>query len=193
MAKKKKEINYLETFIFSDFPYHQPYPVYTVSEAGKIYNVKSIIQPDLRSKKKFTRNKQLSKRSAQARLVDALINIGYFENLIVVREFPVIIQNSLRISGQSGGFYYLDYFFPQLSLSLELDSDLHNPEKDLVRDKYLELLGIKTFRIMNLEKPQIQETRFREFVALLQSMTPREKPVVFDFLGNIRSLKDKRV
>lgn len=189
---KKKEINYFEVYTFADIPYYQPYPVYTVSENGRIYNIKSIIQPDLKSRKKFTRRKQLLKRSAQARLVDALINIGYFENLIVIPEFPIIIQNSLRLPEQAGGFYYLDYFFPQLSLALELDSDLHNQDKDSIRDSYMELLGIKTFRIMNLEKPQVQKTRFKEFVTLLQSMTPSEKPITFDFLGNIRSIKDKQ-
>lgn len=106
-----KEINYFETYTFGDFPYYQPYPVYSVSESGKIYNIKSIIQPSLTSKKKFTRNKQLKgKRSTQARIMDALINIGYFEPLIIIPEFPVIIQNSLRLPKQEGGLYYLDYF-----------------------------------------------------------------------------------
>lgn len=186
----KKEINYFETFSFADIPYPQVFPVYSVSESGKIYNIRSIIQPSPKSKKKFTRNKQLSKRSMQAKIVDALINIGYFENLIVIPEFPVIIQNSLRLPGQSGGYYLLDYFFPQLSLSLELDSDYHDPGKDSMRDQYLESIGIKTFRIMNLEKPQVQKTKFKEFISLLQSLTPQEKPKIFDFLDNIRAVKN---
>lgn len=190
IRKMAKEINYFETYTFGDFPYYQPYPVYSVSESGKIYNIKSIIQPSLTSKKKFTRNKQLKgKRSTQARIMDALINIGYFEPLIIIPEFPVIIQNSLRLPKQEGGLYYLDYFFPQLSWCVELDSSLHDPEKDEIRDQYLERLGIHTFRILNFEKASVQKTRFREFTALLRSLSPSETPKVFDFMGNIRSVK----
>lgn len=190
---KKKELDYFEVYTFSDIPYYQPYPVYSVSEKGNLYNIRSILQPSLKSRKKFTRGKQLSKRSTQAKIVDALINIGYFEGLIVIPEFPIIIQNSLRLPGQCGGFYLLDYFFPQLSLSLELDSDYHDPGKDQIRDSYLSLLGITTFRVMNLERPQVQKTKFKEFISLLQSSTPKEDPVVFDFLGNIREFKEKNM
>ena len=39
-------------------------------------------------------------------------------------------------------YYYLDYYFPELRIAVELDSELHVPEKDRIRDKYLERLGI---------------------------------------------------
>ncbi len=35
-----KEKNYLETFTFPDIPW-QPYPVYSVSEKGRVYNFKN--------------------------------------------------------------------------------------------------------------------------------------------------------
>ena len=98
--KRNKKINYLETFTFPDI--YQVYPVYALSESGRVVNFKSIIYPNSRSKKKFTRNKQLSNRSLQAKIFDALIEVGFFDPLIVYKEFPVVIQNSMRVPGQSG-------------------------------------------------------------------------------------------
>ena len=120
---KKKDIDYLETFVFPDIPF-QKYPVYSVSESGHIFNLKSILYPSPKSAKKFTRRKQLVHRSTQAKIFDALINVGFWEPLIVVREFPVIIQNHLRLPGLDGGYFLLDYYFPNLDLCVELDSDL---------------------------------------------------------------------
>ena len=34
IGKMAKEINYFETYTFGDFPYYQPYPVYSVSESS---------------------------------------------------------------------------------------------------------------------------------------------------------------
>ena len=181
-------MNYLETFFFDDIPW-QPYPVYSVSEHGKAYNLKAILYPNKTSAKKFTRNKQLRKRSTQAKMFDMLINVGFWEPLVVVKEFPIIIQNHLRFSDVSGGFFLIDYFFPTLSLAVELDSDLHNDEKDKKRDDYLKRIGIETFRIKNLEKPENQKKRFRELTAKMRNMTPTENPRVFSFTDNIRILK----
>ena len=50
----KKEIDYLEDFMFPDIPW-QTYPVYSVSEKGNLYNLKNIIYPSPKSAKKFTR------------------------------------------------------------------------------------------------------------------------------------------
>lgn len=183
----KKEINYLETFLFPDIPF-QCYPVYTVSESGHVMNLKSMMYPSSKSCKKFTRNKQLKYRSLQAKIFDSIINIGYFNPLMVIREFPVIIQNSRRLTDQEGSFYYLDYYFPELNVCVELDSDLHKEKKDIIRDMYLENLGITTFRIRNLEKEQVQKTKFPELTKLLRSKTP-QKPNIFAFNENIRLLK----
>lgn len=179
---KKKTINYKETFTFPDIPVL--YPVYALSESGKVMNFKSISYPTPRSKKKFTRNKQLSQRSMQAKIFDAFINVGYFDPLIVYREFPVIIQNALRLPGQSGMYYYLDYYFPELHLAVELDSDLHNPEKDKLRDLYLNKLGITVFRIQDLQKPNIQKTKFKELTALMRKIG-KKNPIQFDFCKDI--------
>lgn len=179
---KKKTINYKETFTFPDIPVL--YPVYALSESGKVMNFKSISYPTPKSKKKFTRNKQLSQRSMQAKIFDAFINVGYFDPLIVYREFPVVIQNALRLPGQSGMYYYLDYYFPELHLAVELDSDLHNPEKDKLRDLYLNKLGITVFRIQDLQKPNIQKTKFKELTALMRKIG-KKNPIQFDFCRDI--------
>ena len=179
---KKKTINYKETFTFPDIPVL--YPVYALSESGKVMNFKSISYPTPRSKKKFTRNKQLSQRSMQAKIFDAFINVGYFDPLIVYREFPVVIQNALRLPGQTGMYYYLDYYFPELHLAVELDSDLHNPEKDRLRDLYLNKLGITVFRIQDLQKPNIQKTKFKELTVLMRKIG-KKNPIQFDFCRDI--------
>lgn len=177
-----KTINYKETFTFPDIPVL--YPVYALSESGKVMNFKSISYPSPKSKKKFTRNKQLSKRSIQAKIFDALINVGYFDPLIVYREFPVVIQNSLRLLGQGGMYYYLDYYFPELHLAVELDSDLHDSQKDNLRDLYLQKLGITVFRIQDLQKPNIQKSRFKELTALMRKIG-KKNPIQFDFCKDI--------
>lgn len=176
-------MDYLETFTFKDIPW-QPYPVYSVSEKGHIYNIKNVLYPNPTSIKRFTRNKQLKKRSMQAKFFDMLINIGYWDPLIVVREFPVIIQNHLR-GKIHGGFFLLDYYFPTLCLNVELDSEYHSEEKDNLRDEYLGGLGIKTFRISNLEKPEVQKNKFKELTLEMRRMNPTEGPRVFSFLDNI--------
>ena len=179
---KKKIINYKETFTFPDIPVL--YPVYALSESGKVMNFKSISYPTPKSKKKFTRNKQLSQRSMQAKIFDAFINVGYFDPLIVYREFPVVIQNALRLPKQGGMYYYLDYYFPELHLAVELDSDLHKPEKDKLRDLYLNKLGITVFRIKDLQKPNIQKTKFKELTALMRKIG-KKNPIQFDFCKDI--------
>lgn len=177
--------NYLETFMFSDIP-NQIYPVYARSESGRIVNFKSIVQPNPKSRKRFTRNKQLSKRSLQAKIFDSFINIGYFEPLPVIKEFPVLIMNNLRVPGQEGLFILLDYFFPTLNLAVELDSDYHSPMKDKLRDEYLEKLGVKVFRITGLEKESVQRKNFRELTKLMRSIEPLESPHIFNFTsGNL--------
>lgn len=182
------KIDYLETFTFPEFPW-QKYPVYSVSEAGNAFNLKSILYPSEKSARKFTRKKQLVKRSLQAKIFDALINVGYFEPLTVIREFPVIIQNHLRPEGMDGGYFLIDYYIPNLSLAIELDSDLHSDEKDKARDKYLEGIGIEVFRIRNLEKPEVQKKRFKELTKHMREMTPTNNFKIFSFSDNIRLLK----
>jgi hypothetical protein len=181
-----KEKNYLETFTFPDIPW-QPYPVYSVSEKGRVYNFKNTVYPSPSSIKRFTRNKQLKKRSMQAKFFDFLINIGFWDPLVVVREFPVVISNLKRPAGVEGGFFLLDYYFPTLRLAVELDSEYHNGKKDGLRDKYLEGIGIKTYRISHLERVDIQKKEFKALCAEMRRMEPLENPGVFDFSINIRN------
>lgn len=183
--KKEEGINYFETFVFPDIE-NQKYPVYSVSESGHVFNLKSIIYPNSKSTKKFTRRKQLVHRSLQAKIFDAFVFVGYFEPLKVVREFPIIIQNRLRIPGLTGGYFLLDYYFPQLRLCVELDSDLHNDKKDDLRDAYLKQLGITVFRIRNFERADVQQgKRFHELTKILRETTIDPNPVEFCFSDNI--------
>jgi hypothetical protein len=115
----------------------------------------------------------------QAKIFDSIINIGYWEPLTIFREFPVIIQNSLRLDGQKRMYYMMDYYFPELKLAVELDSDYHDDQvndTDETRDKYLmNAYGIRVFRMRNFEKPQIQKTKFHELTKLIRSL---EKPTI---------------
>lgn len=166
--RPKTAKEYLETFLFPGIDV--PYPVYAFNEDGKLINLKAIIYPSSRSKKKFTRGKQLANRSMQAKIFDAIINIGYFNPLTVITEFPVIIQNSLRLPGQHGMYMLLDYYFPELHLAVELDSDLHNKGRDELRDKYLGKLGIDVYRIDGLHKVNVQKKEFRELAARMREI-----------------------
>ena len=185
--RRNNKINYLDTFTFPDIP--QIYPVYAISESGKVVNFKSVIYPNPRSKKKFTRNKQLSKRSLQAKIFDALIEVGFFEPLIVYKEYPVVIQNSMRLPGQTGMYVLLDYFFPQLRLAVELDSDLHDKERDKLRDEYLGKLGIKVWRLLDFQKKDVQRKNFRELCKYMRTLEVLDLPS-YDFLRDIRNNGD---
>lgn len=91
----------------------------------------------------------------------------------------------------------MDYFFANLKdvessfwgLDVELDSELHNQDKDKIRDDYLEKIGIKVFRINNLEKPTTQKREFHDLTAIIRSMTPTLIPRTFSFSDNIRLKK----
>lgn len=184
-----KEIDYLETFTFPDIPF-QKYPVYSVSEGGHLFNLKSILYPNPKSIKKFTRRKQLVRRSTQAKIFDALINVGFWEPLVVIREFPIIIQNHLRLPGMSGGYFLLDYYFPNLNLCVELDSELHSEKNDSIRDAYMGYLGIETFRIKHFERPDVQTGKFKELTKKMRGMTPTDTFKIFSFTDNVRLLKN---
>lgn len=188
MAKKKTTTQWLETFMFPDIPIL--YPVYAFNEEGKVINFKGIIYPTPKSKKKFTRAKQLSNRSLQAKMFDMLIRIGYFSPLQVWPEFPIVIQNSQRLPGQSGMYLLLDYYFPELHLAVELDSELHNTDKDKIRDKYLEKLGIKVYRLNGLHKPSVQSKDFKNLTSEMRKIGILPQ-LTFDFQRDIRDWVQK--
>lgn len=188
MAEKIKT-QWLETFMFPDIPVL--YPVYAFNEEGKVINFRSIIYPSPKSKKKFTRAKQLSNRSLQAKMFDMLIRIGYFEPLQVWPEFPIVIQNSLRIPGQTGMYLLLDYYFPELHLAVELDSDYHNSEKDKLRDQYLTKLGIKVYRLDGLHKPSVQGKEFKALTSEMRKIGVHPQ-LSFDFQKDLREWIQKK-
>jgi hypothetical protein len=179
----KKQINYSETFVFPGIDV--VYPVYVLTETGKVINFKAVSYPNPRSIKRYTRLKQLRKRSLQAKIFDAIVNIGYFAPLTVWPEFPVVIQNSKRLPGQTGTYYYLDYYFPEVRLAVELDSDLHNPGKDKIRDQYLRSIGIEVFRMSGLDQERVQRREFPRLAKIL-----RDRGILgrlqFDFSHDIR-------
>lgn len=183
---KKKEIDYRETFMFPDIV-GQSFPVYCLSESGRLCNFKNIVYPSPSSCKRFTRNKQLRKRSMQAKIFDALINVGYWNPLTVFREFPVVIQNSHRLQNQKRMYYLMDYYFPELKLAVELDSEYHDDQgtndTDEIRDNYLyKTHGITVFRMRNFEKPQTQKTKFHDLTKLIRSIEPIKDyaPLIFN-------------
>lgn len=189
-SRTQRLINYLEIFTIPDI-WWQTYPIYHVSARGNMFSLKSILYPNSRSSKKYTRKNQLIHRSLQAKLFDCLLNIGYFEPLMVAKEFPFVIQNNNRFPGQKGSYYLADAFFPTAlngrGLIVELDSDYHHPDSDGLRDRYLqETYGVQTFRIKNFERADVQKGKFKELCELLRSEPASEKPRVFNFMPTIQ-------
>lgn len=178
--------NKKEEFIFPDIP-GQSYPVYVVGKGGNLVNFKAMVYPNATSIKKFTRKRQLRYRSLQAKIFDAIIRIGYFDPLIVYKEFPIIIENSRRLPGMDSGLFWLiDYYFPELKLAVELDSDYHDDAKDSLRDRYLkEVHGIDVFRIKDLQKEKVQEIRFRELTSKMRGITPVKNPLPLIFTTDL--------
>jgi very-short-patch-repair endonuclease len=187
-------IDYREQFFFSDIP-TQPYPVYVIGKTGRLTNFKAMIYPNSTSAKKYTRKKQLRFRSQQCKIFDALINVGYFDPLIVYREFPIPIQNCYRLENQVRLFYMMDYYFPELKLAVELDSDYHDDQRkdpDSLRDEYLmKAHGITVFRIRDLQKESVQKTKFKDLTKLMRTLTPNQNPPLI-FTNDLYSYLSKK-
>ena len=130
------------------------YPVYlrSIKTSDKYYNFRSSV-----STSKYSRNHQLSSRSNQSKLFDTLIGLGYFSNICdeIIPEVP-IVNTDLENEGNYS-YYLLDYFIPSKSLAIELDSDLHNLEHDRLKDKFLNSIGIKVYRVKNLMSNSVQK------------------------------------
>lgn len=185
---------YRVTFQIPGIP-GQTFPVYAVSKKGRLTNWKSIVYPSPTSAKRFTRRKQLIHRSTQAKFFDMLINIDYFQGLgNVVKEMPILIENSKRPADLPGGlFFLLDYWFPSLRLAVELDSDYHDPVKDEIRDKFLlGAYGITVFRIRDLQLERVQKKRFHELTALLKTLTPVKDPPPLQFTSDLEAYLRER-
>lgn len=197
-ARTQRMINYLEVFTFPDL-WWQPYPVYHVSAKGNMFSLKGILNiQNGKSSKKYSRKNQLVKRSTQAKIFDALININYWQPLLVAREFPFLIQNHNRYPGMKGSWFQADYFFPTAlggkGLAVELDSEYHNETSDAIRDRYLkETYGIEIFRLKNFERESVQKGKFQELCALLRSEQASDQPRIFNFSQTIQNYINEKL
>ena len=191
------EKNYREEFMIPGINF-QKFPVYAISKSGRLVNFKNMVYPNPTSSKRFTRRKQLVHRSQQAKMFDMLINIGYFQGLgEVVREMPILIENSKRPQGMSGLFILLDYYFPNIRVAVELDSEYHEGEKaenrDKLRDKFLmDSYGISVFRLKNFHLESVQKGKFHELTALLKTCTPTKEPCPLIFTNDLFSYLQQR-
>ena len=127
------------------------YPVYIKCKDGEEYYDfrKSITNSN------YSREYQLDNRSTQAYLFDKLIELNYFKLLGIDYNFiteMVLINTRLDID-PNRSYYLLDYFIPDLSLCIELDSSYHdqNPIKDKLKDQFLNSIGIDVVRIDNFQ------------------------------------------
>ena len=137
------------TFKFEDIDLI--YPVYIRDKGGeKYYSLYRVL-----SNSNYSRKYQLDHRSTQAIIFDKLIELDYFKLLGIdynfIPEFPLINTNLTNDPNRS--YYLLDYFIPDLSLCIELDSSYHdqNPIKDKLKDQFLNSIGIDVYRIYNFQ------------------------------------------
>ena len=112
-----------KSFKFDDIPFIE-YPIHIKCKSkDKYFNLKATLTKN----ECHSRTYQLNNRSLQAKYMDLLINIDYFKLLNIpykiYREVPIINTNLNNDSTRS--YYLLDYFIPDLSLCIELDSDYH--------------------------------------------------------------------
>ena len=123
------------TFKFEDIDLI--YPVYIRDKSGEKYYdlTKSLVYSNY-----YSRKYQLDHRSTQAQYFDLLLELDYFKllnlNFNFILELPLI--NTRPDIDPNRSYYLLDYFIPDLSLCIELDSSYHdqNPIKDKLKDQF---------------------------------------------------------
>ena len=71
------------------------------------------------------------------------------------RQFPV-------------GPYTLDFYCCEAKLCVEMDSDLHDPVRDEIRDNALKKHGILTIRIPNVDYLQLEGNQSRDWLLYIQ-------------------------
>src|SRR5574344_553842 len=173
----------VDFFIIPDIPF-QKYPIYWRDSSGRVSNFKAKVYPNPTSARKYTRNKQLKKRSLQAKMFDMLVNINYFSPFTVIKEMPILIDH--RKDKEIGGmFFLLDYYFPNIRLAVELDSDLHDKDKDKLRDEFIKsVYDIDTFRMRDFQTEKTQKGKFQKLIEKLKSINniPEIKPLIFNRL-----------
>ena len=135
------------TFKFEDIDLI--YPVYIRDKSGeKYYSLRTTLNHSI-----YSRVNQLTYRSTQAQYFDLLLELDYFKLLGIdynfILELPLI--NTRPDIDPNRSYYLLDYFIPDLSLAIELDSDYHDPIKDELKDQFLASIGIDVVRINNFQ------------------------------------------
>lgn len=125
------------------------YPRFISSKSGDYYDFKKVLLNSI-----YGRNYQLNNRSKQSSYFDFTIDINYFQ-INILREIPIIIENKFRPINEERNYYLLDYLIPSKSLVIELDSDFHDPDKDKMKDEYLNKLGLEVYRIYNLTSDDV--------------------------------------
>lgn len=127
------------------------------------------------SKSKFSRSVHLNNRSTQEKLMDLLVRINYFD-VMIHREVPFINNKS---------YYLADYYIPSKNLIIELDSNFHNEDEDVVRDLYFNDLGIKVARFKNFTASDTEVKSIKDLINSIESTVPRvykfNKPGGIDF------------
>lgn len=137
------------TFKFEDIDLI--YPVYIKCKNGEgYYNFRKSLTT---SNIIFSRPYQLNHRSTQSYLFDKFIEIGHFKLLGINYNFitEMVLINTNLTNDSNRSYYLLDYFIPDLSLAVELDSNYHNPEYDKLKDQFLTSIGIDVYRIDNFQ------------------------------------------
>ena len=136
------------SFKFEDIDLIYPVYIRDKKDQAKSHNFKRSIVSGIRS-----REYQLGHRSTQAIIFDKLIELNHFKllgiNYNFILEFPLI--NTRPDIDPNRSYYLLDYFIPDLSLAIELDSDYHDPIKDKLKDQFLNSIGIDVVRIDNFQ------------------------------------------
>ena len=132
------------SFKFEDIDLIYPVYIRDKKNQAKSHNFKRSVVSGIRSRKY-----QLDHRSTQAIIFDKLIELDYFKllnlNFNFILELPLI--NTRPDIDSTRSYYLLDYFIPDLSLAIELDSDYHDPIKDKLKDQFLASIGIDVVRI----------------------------------------------
>ena len=145
----KKNAVYIDKYTFKFEDIDLIYPVYLkCKDKEEYYNFRRSVVNGIRS-----RTYQLNHRSTQAIIFDKLIELDYFKLLGINYNFitEIVLINTRPDIDLTRSYYLLDYFIPDLSLCIELDSDYHNPVRDKLKDQFLSSIGIDVYRIYDFQ------------------------------------------
>ncbi len=66
--------------------------------------------------------------------------------------------------------YILDFYCAEAKLCVEMDSELHNEERDMVRDEFLRKQGIHTIRIPNIDLLGLKANPSKDWLKHIQNV-----------------------